>query len=70
MTDTITELDILDPEIAEYSVWVYCEQCGDVSPALDMIRQCDGAWLCGGCHWGFIREHAEQQRYLEKIRYV
>lgn len=46
----ITESDILDPEVEEFSVYVHCEACDrDPLPALDMVRQFDGAWLCWDC---------------------
>jgi len=50
-TDIITELDVEDPEVREFSVYVYCETCDDdPAPAIDMIRQWDGSWLCWPCH--------------------
>lgn len=47
--DVITELDVDDPEVAEFAAWAQCAECGDPAPAWRMIRQFHGGYLCGRC---------------------
>lgn len=45
LDERITELDVMDP----LTVWVHCEDCPHTDCADMMVRQQDGAWLCGPC---------------------
>jgi formylmethanofuran dehydrogenase subunit E len=67
--DVITELDVIDPEIAVMRAWVYCEDCDEVAEAIDMARQHDGAWLCWTCENRDRREYEEQRQYLARNVY-
>jgi formylmethanofuran dehydrogenase subunit E len=67
--DVITELDVIDPEIAAMRAWVYCEDCDEVAEAIDMARQHDGAWLCWTCENRDRREYEEQRQYLARNVY-
>jgi formylmethanofuran dehydrogenase subunit E len=53
--DTITELDVIEPEYAAMRAWVRCEECDDMAEAIDMCYQHDGSWLCPRCD----REHKD-----------
>jgi hypothetical protein len=68
--DTLTELDVIDPDENDVVVWVRCEDCDDAGPLEDMQRQYDsGAWLCWDCDSRQRREWDEQVQYLDSIRW-
>lgn len=68
---TITDLDLIDPDINDLTIWVVCEDCGDSGPALDMHRDTyTGAWLCWSCDHRARTEYDEQRAYLDSIRYI